>query len=87
MIVMHLISDKCDFLIKPITAFAWRVYAPLDRTEKLFMKMTNIFTMVNQVGIERCRFIMKKYSSMLRLQLALILIYCFMRKGSDKFSI
>jgi hypothetical protein len=39
-------------MIKPITAFAWRVYAPLDRTEKLFMKMTNIFTMVNQVSIK-----------------------------------
>jgi hypothetical protein len=39
-------------MIKPITAFAWRVYAPLDRTEKLFMKMTNIFTMVNQVGMK-----------------------------------
>lgn len=70
MIVMYLISDKCDFIIKPITAFAWRVYAPLDRTEKLFMKMTNIFTMVNQVGTECCQFIMKKYLSVLRLQLA-----------------
>jgi hypothetical protein len=69
-IVIYLISEKCDFIIKPITAFAWRVYAPLDRTEKLFMKMTNIFTMVNQVGIACCQFIMKKYSSMLRLQLA-----------------
>jgi hypothetical protein len=46
---MYSISEKCDFIIKPITAFAWHVYAPLDRTEKLFMKMTNIFTMVNQV--------------------------------------
>lgn len=45
-------SEKCDFMIKPFTAFAWRVYAPLDRTEKLFMKMTNIFTMVNQVCIK-----------------------------------
>lgn len=72
MIVMYFISDKCDFIIKPITAFAWRVYAPLDRTEKLFMKMTNIFTMVNQVGTQFCQFIMKKYPSMLRLQLAVI---------------
>jgi len=43
------IREKCDFMIKPIAAFAWRVYAPLDRTEKLFMKMTNIFTMINQL--------------------------------------
>jgi hypothetical protein len=56
------ISEKCDFMIKPIAAFAWRVYAPLDRTEKLFMKMTNIFTMVNQVRI-KCSASYEKYFS------------------------
>lgn len=52
--IMCLIPDKCDFIVRPITAFAWHVYAPVDRTERLFMKMTNIFTMVNQVSIKFC---------------------------------
>ncbi|PSN33247.1 hypothetical protein C0J52_23045 [Blattella germanica] len=43
------VKEKCDFIIKPIASFLWRVYAPVDRTERVFMKMTNIFTMVNQM--------------------------------------
>lgn len=43
------VKEKCDFIIRPIANFAWHVYAPVDRMEKLFMKMTNIFTMINQL--------------------------------------
>nr|CAD7449325.1 unnamed protein product [Timema bartmani] len=42
-------TTTCQLFLGPVLRFLKRVYAPLDRTEDVFLKMTNISTMANQI--------------------------------------
>nr|CAD7569825.1 unnamed protein product [Timema californicum] len=46
-------TTTCQLFLGPVLRFLKRVYAPLDRTEDVFLKMTNISTMANQELIEK----------------------------------
>ncbi|XP_067012374.1 E3 ubiquitin-protein ligase AMFR [Anabrus simplex] len=47
--ITNYIKGLCAGVLKPVLDLLRRAYAPLDRTERVYMKMTNISTMINQL--------------------------------------
>uniref|UniRef100_A0A1B6JAG1 RING-type domain-containing protein n=1 Tax=Homalodisca liturata TaxID=320908 RepID=A0A1B6JAG1_9HEMI len=43
------LKERCTDFAQPVVTFLSRVYAPVDMVERAYMRMTNIFTLVNQL--------------------------------------
>jgi len=43
------VQERCEYIAQPLLDFLRRIYGPLDIVERAFMRMTNIFTLVNQL--------------------------------------